>query len=84
MTELVTNAVRHGDVRSQRSVRVEVRQWRDGVRVEVVDGGPGFEHVPPRPDRGESGWGLFLVGRVADRWGIRPAASGTCFEIGLR
>lgn len=84
LTELVTNAVRHGDVGPERTVRVEVERGPERVRVTVLDRGHGFEHVPARPHYGDRGWGLFLVGRVADRWGIRPAASGTSvwFEIG--
>jgi anti-sigma regulatory factor (Ser/Thr protein kinase) len=84
LTELVTNAVRHGSVAPGQSVRVEVRQWPGRVRVEVVDPGTRFTQLRPGPRRDESGgWGLFLVDRIADDWGVARAAAGTCvwFEI---
>ena len=83
VTELVTNAIRHGDVGPERSVRVGVEHGPGQVRVEVLDRGPDFEYVPVRPGSGENRWGLLLVDRVADCWGIRPTASGTCvwFEL---
>jgi anti-sigma regulatory factor (Ser/Thr protein kinase) len=85
LTELVTNAVRHGGVDSRRPVRVEVRRWRRLVRVEVADRGAGFSAVPsPRRPRDEpGGWGLFLVERIADRWGVEHTSPGACvwFEI---
>jgi anti-sigma regulatory factor (Ser/Thr protein kinase) len=82
VTELVTNAVHHAKVGPRESVRVGFDQSRWGVRVEVVDLGPGFVrplgHPPPR-----DGWGLYLVEQIADRWGVIPRTPGTCvwFEI---
>jgi signal transduction histidine kinase len=83
VTELVTNAVQHGDVDSHRSVSVGIHQSPKRVRVEVVDAGPGFHPDPPLPGGAAGGWGLYLVERVADRWGVLPAASGSCvwFEL---
>jgi anti-sigma regulatory factor (Ser/Thr protein kinase) len=85
VTELVTNAVRHAAVGPDRPVYVEVRRWRRRVRVEVADRGAGFAALPKprRPSEGPGGWGLFLVERLADRWGADPASPGTCvwFEI---
>jgi anti-sigma regulatory factor (Ser/Thr protein kinase) len=84
LTELVTNAVRHGDAGPGRLVRVELRQRRGAVRVAVCDEGPGFarEARCSRPDE-TGGWGLVLVDRIADRWAVMRTASGTCvwFEI---
>jgi len=86
LTELVTNAVRHGGVAPDESVRVVVWQWPRRVRVEVIDPGTRFAQVRPGSRRDESGgWGLFLVDRIADSWGVARAAAGTCvwFEIEL-
>ena len=55
----------------------------DRVRVEVTDGGSGFEPGPPMP-YGEGGYGLFLVSEVSSRWGASRADSNcTWFEIEL-
>jgi PAS domain S-box-containing protein len=72
-SELVTNAVRHGPSGPRADVCLRVIVGEATVRVEVIDDGPGF--VPPdrrEPRRlGEiGGWGLVLVDRVADRWGV--------------
>ena len=86
LTELVTNAVRHSGVGPEQSLRVVVWQWPRRVRVEVVDPGTRFTKLPSGPRRDESGgWGLFLVDRIADSWGVARAAAGTCvwFEIDI-
>ena len=46
----------------------------EGVRVEVHDEGDGFMASPaPEPTAsGTSGWGLFLVARLASSWGTAP------------
>ena len=68
VSELVTNAVRHGG----RDEPVEIHaKWNSEVRVEVVDHGDGFTLEPRAGDLDEpGGYGLFLVGRLADRWGV--------------
>jgi signal transduction histidine kinase len=82
-TELVTNAVRHGDARNDRTLHVKFRRT-DGIRVEVAD--PGTDLEPsPTPSNGDScgGWALFLVDRVTERWGVCPTRAGRCvwFEL---
>ena len=84
LTELVSNAVRHAEAGAGRWVRVELEQWARMIRVAVFDEGTGFTAEAPHPERDRSGgWGLFLIDRIADRWGITPTPSGTCawFEI---
>ncbi|HEX2031467.1 MAG TPA: ATP-binding protein [Actinomycetota bacterium] len=72
VTELVTNCVRHGDLAPDASIRLLVVPRSDRIRVEVTDPGRGFGDRPARPrPAGEAGWGLYLVDRVADRWGVR-------------
>jgi serine phosphatase RsbU (regulator of sigma subunit)/anti-sigma regulatory factor (Ser/Thr protein kinase) len=71
VTELITNSVKHRDPGDD-PVRIEVSLTPDAVRVEVADNGDGFE-PPPRPDEpleSPSGWGLYLVDRLAQRWGV--------------
>lgn len=68
VTELVTNSVRHAQADD---VRLMVRAAPHTVRVEVADRGPGFK--PQKRAKGaspEGGWGLYLVERLADRWGV--------------
>ena len=71
VTELVTNSVRHADAQS---VDMRVHVTGEQVRLEVTDRGPGFEFEGRDEERDlEGGWGLFLVDRLADRWGIENA-----------
>lgn len=71
VSELVTNAVRH--VSSAQPVELAVRIGAGSIRVEVRDGGAGFEPGEPgelRPRGADGGFGLFLVERMASRWGV--------------
>jgi anti-sigma regulatory factor (Ser/Thr protein kinase) len=56
------------------------------VRIEVSDGGAGFvppKRPAPRLDAEEpGGWGLVLVDRLADRWGVaRDEGTSVWFEL---
>jgi len=68
VSELVTNAVRHA---AGEHVRLIVTLDDRALRVEVHDPGEGFELHEPAPDPARpSGWGLYLVAELADRWGV--------------
>jgi anti-sigma regulatory factor (Ser/Thr protein kinase) len=68
VSELVTNAVRHAE---GELVRLVVALDGRALRVEVHDPGLGFDVRTPAPDPTRpSGWGLYLVGELADRWGV--------------
>jgi anti-sigma regulatory factor (Ser/Thr protein kinase) len=70
VSELVSNSVRHAGADAQTILELEIMAMPTGVRVEVEDHGPGFA-PEPREDPGvEGGFGLLLVDRLADRWGI--------------
>ena len=70
LSELVTNAVKHGAAAADDEVRVEVESEPGLVRVIVSDPGTGFRFTPRAPgDDTTAGWGLYLVDRLADRWG---------------
>ena len=72
MTELVTNSVRHADGPRTEIVEVEVAVLAGSVRVEVGDGGSGFDALPRSEGQDPaSGWGLHLVDRLSSRWGVR-------------
>jgi anti-sigma regulatory factor (Ser/Thr protein kinase) len=72
VNELVTNSVRHAGLGAEDHVRVAVRTAAGMVRAEVGDEGPGFEPAPRHTHRPQqqSGWGLLLVERLSDRWGV--------------
>jgi uncharacterized protein YjbJ (UPF0337 family)/anti-sigma regulatory factor (Ser/Thr protein kinase) len=85
VSELVTNSVRHAVFEEGEAIQVSVIV--DHVlRVEVHDPGPGFDQPPLEPDHPlrAAGWGLLLVDRLTDRWGIdRTSGTNVWFEIGL-
>jgi anti-sigma regulatory factor (Ser/Thr protein kinase) len=83
VSELVTNAVRHVN-RSSQPIVLAVRIDEGAVRVEVGDGGAGFRPGKPKPRGADGGFGLFLVERMATRWGV-DTQDGTrvWFELDL-
>jgi anti-sigma regulatory factor (Ser/Thr protein kinase) len=68
VSEVVTNAVRHGATDAPLELHA---RWNSEVRVEVSDHGDGFSpHPRVRALEEPGGFGLFLVGSLADRWGV--------------
>jgi anti-sigma regulatory factor (Ser/Thr protein kinase) len=71
VSELITNAVRHAMGSGLPEVELRIRIEPGRIRVVVSDPGGGFEPAPRLPTAAEgSGWGLYLVDRIADRWGV--------------
>jgi anti-sigma regulatory factor (Ser/Thr protein kinase) len=83
VSELVTNCVRHAGLGREDAIGLEVSVSSDRVRVEVTDIGPGFAQRKPEPNEDRAGgWGLYLVDRLADRWGVvADEATRVWFEI---
>jgi anti-sigma regulatory factor (Ser/Thr protein kinase) len=84
VSELVTNAVRHAGIGQGAPIRLVIDTRGGVLRVEVHDRGSGFEPRASEPDPARaSGWGLFLVEQLADRWGVEGARPGTriWFEV---
>src|SRR4051794_26493508 len=84
VSEVVTNAVRHGGARHGENVDLRIALTGTHVRLEVRDPGPGFHDITPElpaTDRG-GGYGLYLVDLYADTWGV-SGSEGTCvwFEL---
>ncbi|CAN5857661.1 hypothetical protein BH23ACT12_BH23ACT12_21020 [soil metagenome] len=87
LTELVTNCVRHSGLSSDDALRVGIWSDLNCLRVEVADSGEGFEEVV-KPFSADQcgGWGLQIVDRLSDRWGVkRPSGGGSTvwFEIDI-
>jgi anti-sigma regulatory factor (Ser/Thr protein kinase) len=83
VSELVTNSVRHVSG-SDEPVELAVRIGNRAIRVEVRDGGSGFKPGRPEPRGADGGFGLYLVERMASRWGV-DTRDGTrvWFELDL-
>jgi anti-anti-sigma factor len=86
ISELVTNSVRHAGAAPEDPIVLRVRRTGDGLRVEVADPvrGDGAAPVPRTPGLdGTGGFGLFLVERLADRWGAErgEGSSVVWFEL---
>ena len=83
VSELVTNSVLHGGASEQDEIELSLAWSPDRIRVEVLDYGPGFGASLADPDRA-GGWGLQLVEKMADRWGVtRTGATVVWFEMFL-
>jgi anti-sigma regulatory factor (Ser/Thr protein kinase) len=82
VSELVTNSIQHAGLTKDDLIRVRA-SWSDTVlRVSVHEPRePRLRTTGARPAPGaSSGWGLFLVDRLATRWGVH-AGRGYWFEI---
>ena len=78
VSELVTNALRHGCGDITLCARVD----DDRILVEVIDAGTGFARGLRRSDfERVGGWGLDLVDEVASRWGVCEGATHVWFEL---
>lgn len=80
LTELVSNAVQHPGGRGELELTLALQG--DRLRVEVADPGRGF--APGPSEKGdEGGWGLLIVDRLADAWGVEGGERTVVwFEMG--
>ena len=83
VSELVTNAIRHAGLAAGEVITLVVTAYDRALRIEVCDPGAGFEVAEPNPDPARpSGWGLYLVRELADRWGVeRNHITRVWFEL---
>lgn len=82
LSELVTNSVLHG---SGEHVVVLIDPEPAGrLRCEVVDAGEGFVPRGRDHDQAIGGWGLDLVDRLAESWGVREGSTHVWFELTQR
>jgi anti-sigma regulatory factor (Ser/Thr protein kinase) len=73
VSELVTNAIRHGDD----PVTLKVTPANGVVRVEVTDANPSL-FVSAGADMDEGRRGLRLIDAVCRAWGWHPVDGGKC------
>src|SRR6478736_1189826 len=89
VTELVSNSIRHAELRADERIRIWAG-W-SGRRLKVIvrdrdDGQPSQPvriagSIRPAPGA-ESGWGLFIVNQLATSWGaINDGGTGYWFEL---
>ncbi|WP_405588177.1 ATP-binding protein [Streptomyces sp. NBC_01190] len=80
VSELVGNAVRHTGART---FGLRMQRRRGWVRVEVRDPSRALPCLMPVREMDVSGRGIFLVDKLADRWGVDLQARGkiTWFEL---
>jgi len=81
VSELVTNAVRHGAP----PIITEVEcAGTDGMQVRVTDGSPQSPTVRTADFDAESGRGFTLVDLLSDAWGVEPTPAGKAvwFRLG--
>jgi len=87
VSELVTNGVRHGGAGEDDVMELTALRHGNRLRVVVTDWGPGFDGRPRPRNRADQtgGWGLFLVERLAERWGTQRDEDATAvwFELKL-
>jgi anti-sigma regulatory factor (Ser/Thr protein kinase) len=70
VTELITNALRHGSLAPGDRVSVKASIDAGVVRIEVTDPGNNGIVAPRDPGPRGGGYGLFLVEQLAKRWGV--------------
>jgi anti-sigma regulatory factor (Ser/Thr protein kinase) len=82
-SEIVTNSIRHSGMGPEDKLVLAARLTEEWARVEVRDGGPGFD---PDVRHGAPGFGLRMLDMLAARWGVDRDGHGTrvWFEIDRR
>jgi serine/threonine-protein kinase RsbW len=70
VTELITNALRHGRLTAGDRVSVKASVDEDVVRIEVRDPGNDGDVALREPGARGGGYGLYLVEQLARRWGV--------------
>ena len=87
VSELVTNAVRHGSPEPDGHIGLRLEEDQESLRVVVTDGGRSFAFDPGSVEdanRNEH-FGLLFVDRLADRWGLSlDGKKGIWLEVDSR
>jgi serine/threonine-protein kinase RsbW len=70
ITELITNALRHSGITSDDLIGVRAELFDGTVRIEVHDPGRDGPVEVRKPGLRGGGYGLFLVERLTNQWGV--------------
>ena len=85
-SELVSNSVLHAEMVPRDAILLKVESWPDRLRVAVRDPGRSGERPALLPtEAAHGGWGMRLVERLSDGWGVveRPACTCVWFELAI-
>jgi anti-sigma regulatory factor (Ser/Thr protein kinase) len=70
LTELITNSLRHAALRPDDEIAVKAQVVDGTVRIEVSDPGNNGPVEVRKPGARGGGYGLFLVDRLTNQWGV--------------
>jgi anti-sigma regulatory factor (Ser/Thr protein kinase) len=76
VSELVVDDLRAQPGASDHEIQLEASLRDDVLRVALIEGRMSWASVSSRPEPGERGWGVYLAGLLADRWGVDPVSDG--------
>ena len=85
ISEAVTNAVRHAGLDPGDPIDLTVSVSAERIHARISQGG---EAPPPPDDLAEppskdtaGGWGLVIIDRIAERWGVETSPASVWFEL---
>jgi anti-sigma regulatory factor (Ser/Thr protein kinase) len=82
VSEVVSNAVRHSTGDPRAPVELSATFGPRAIRVTVTDAGEGFTPRPRDPTREHDGYGLYLLEKVSESWGVESGgATKVWFEL---
>ena len=82
VSELVTNTVRHGDCRPDDTLEVLIDREPDCLRVAVCQRTAiGALRTGTDQEAREGGWGLVLVDKLAEEWGVDHDPNCVWFKL---
>ncbi|MDO8210500.1 ATP-binding protein [Conexibacter sp. CPCC 206217] len=81
ISELVTNAIRHGAAGREDRISLQLRRRASTLRIEVTDPRARAGTIAEASlggDEKRSGWGLPIIAELTDRWGVEHGPGRTC------
>lgn len=82
VSELVTNTVRHGDCRPDDELELLIDREPESLRVSVCQRSAiGALEVAADQQERAGGWGLMLVDKLSDEWGVEEDPNCVWFKL---